>query len=358
MLVLGAIFGWFGRIAIQARRQQKIVAMIHEMGGEIGYRRPGRSEYFMGPPRGPWLLRDIFGRNAFGEVAYIHFRVDVSDADLARLVELAYLELVIAQGTKITDVGLAHLARLPNLSGLNLSETTITKAGLEQLVSARQLRELTLGGSTITDETLEGLASLQDLTTLQLFRTSISSAGLAPVGRLPKLEKLDVIDAIGVGDDAIVHLMPLRALKQLRLHATSVGDDGVRVLTAFNRIECLSLERNKITDAGFANVNTFKNLTRLRIQGISDRCLRELKELVHLKQFSVTGANITDACTDDLVRLARASHLEHLDLTLANITQSAVTALSHRIPECNIRWCDPKGGTIFRIKDGLQSSKH
>src|SRR6478752_6377544 len=68
MLVLGAFFGWFGKIAIQARRQQKIVVMIREMGGEVAYRRPGRAGFFSGPPRGPWLLGDIFGDAAFSNV--------------------------------------------------------------------------------------------------------------------------------------------------------------------------------------------------------------------------------------------------------------------------------------------------
>jgi hypothetical protein len=358
MLVLGAFFGWFGKIAIQARRQQKIVGMIHEMGGEIAYRRPGKSEFLTTPPRGPWLIRDILGRDAFGEVAYIHFRKDVSDSDLARLVELAYLELVIAHGPKITDIGLAHLAGLPKLTSLNLDQTTITKAGLKHLVSARHLRELTLGGPAITNETLEGLETLQYLTKLQLLRTSIDSAGLALVGRLTKLENLDVIDARGVDDDAIVHLLPLLALKQLGLQRTSIGDDGVRMLTALDRIERLTLWGNKITDAGFANVTSFKNLTRLELSGINDSGMAELKDLLHLKQMLVTGPNITDACIEDLVRLARASRLEHLDLTLANITQPAVTALSHRIPECEIKWCQPNGGTVFKIKDGLQSSRH
>lgn len=358
MLVLGAFFGWFGKIAIQARRQQKIVGMIGEMGGEVAYRRPGKPGFFSGPPRGPWPLRDIFGDAAFYEVEYLDFRKDVSDTDLARLVDLDHLEFVIANGPGITDVGLAHLARLPKLTGLNLNRTTITKDGLKQLAAAKQLRELTLGGPTVTNDMLAGLESLQDLTALQLFRTSISSAGLAPVGHLSKLESLDVIDASGISDDAVAHLLPLRSLKQLRLFQTKVGDDGATVLTALDGIERLSLEGNKITDAGFANLNAFKKLTRLRLGGISDSGVAELKEFPFLKQLAVTSPRISDASIEDLVRLVRSSGIEHLDLSTSNITQPSVTELSHRIPECEIRWCHPKGGTVFKIKDGLQSNRH
>lgn len=358
MLVLGAFFGWFGKIAIQARRQQKIVGMIREMGGQAAYRRPGKPGFFSGPPRAPWPLRDIFGDAAFYEVECIDFRKDVSDSDLAKVAELDHLEFVIAHGREITDVGLAHLARLPKLTGLNLSQTTITKEGVEQLSRAIQLRELTLGGPTITDETLEGLGPLQDLTTLQLFRTSVSSAGLEPVGRLSKLECLEIIDASAISDDAVVHLLPLHSLKQLRLFQTNVGDDGAKMLTALDGLERLLLEGNKITDAGFANVNGFKKLTLLRLRGISDSGVAELKEFSSLKQLAVASPRLTDACIEDLVRLVRSSGVEHLDLMGSHITQPSVTELSHRIPECDILWHHSNGGIVFRIKDGLQSDRH
>src|SRR5262245_16466802 len=191
MLVLGAFFGWFGKIAIQARRQQKIVAMIHEMGGEVAYRH-SKGTFETVPPRGPWLLRSIFGDAAFCEVEYVHFLKDASDADFARLVGLERLQYVTASGPKITDDGLAHLARLPALSSLNLIRPTITNGGLKQLAGASRLEELSLGGATVSNGTLENIDLLHELRTLQLFRTSITTLGMIQVAKLSKLQSLDV----------------------------------------------------------------------------------------------------------------------------------------------------------------------
>ena len=87
-----------------------------------------------------------------------------------------------------------HLAKLTAVSSglvdLNLGATSITDAGTATLGKMPRLRKLWLNGTGITDAGLDALQSLENLEYLNLYGTEVTDAGLRKLAGLKKLKKL------------------------------------------------------------------------------------------------------------------------------------------------------------------------
>ena len=156
-------------------------------------------------PRHPFILRrvDLGG-------------IDVTDADLAHLDGLEFVEILSVASTPVTDAGLTHLRGLTNLKvlhagGLRLTgkgfahlkhlsrlveiwanETEITDAGLAALEGRTGLIKLAVGGTKVTDAGMPHLKRCTGLTELWLNDTALTDAGLRQLKDLGSLTFLDV----------------------------------------------------------------------------------------------------------------------------------------------------------------------
>jgi hypothetical protein len=74
----------------------------------------------------------------------------VTDADLARFVELQQLRELDLWTAPITDAGLVHVGKIASLERLQLSQTPITDAGLLHLAGLTRLKQVTLVGTQVT----------------------------------------------------------------------------------------------------------------------------------------------------------------------------------------------------------------
>jgi Leucine-rich repeat (LRR) protein len=127
----------------------------------------------------------------------------VSDAGLAHLAGLPIKELDVGFSL-FTDGGFDHLVNLPRLQRLTIGGNKVTDAGLNSLRLMPQLTELDLGGVqrtdsglwsvAITDRSLDIISSLKNLEVLSLRGGKFTGAGLAKLGSLPKLLRLNVQD--------------------------------------------------------------------------------------------------------------------------------------------------------------------
>ncbi|HEU4753233.1 MAG TPA: hypothetical protein VFU47_08990 [Armatimonadota bacterium] len=114
---------------------------------------------------------------------------NATDADLAQLSQLKQLRILyLGYGTKITDAGLARVGALTWLEELYLPESSITDAGLAHLRTLKNLRKLGLNFCKgITDRGLAHLAGLTKLQSLSLDGTQATEAGVKQLQRaLPK----------------------------------------------------------------------------------------------------------------------------------------------------------------------------
>ena len=187
----------------------------------------------------------------------------VSTVGLERLAELTQLEELALGGNKISGAGLPVLSVLPNLRKLTLGGTqrrnsgywavSLTDVDLELVGSLTQLEWLDLSGSlrsplnAISDLGVSKLAGLRELQVLDLSQTRVSSVGLEPLAKLPKLERLSLWRAERIDDDAAPLLALMKALEVLDLSETKVTDRTLRELTSLENLRRLYLSGTAVT---------------------------------------------------------------------------------------------------------------
>ena len=179
--IAAAVLGvWISR----AQRQQRIVAAIRELGGEVGYDFEFDSQLnWLGTahePSGPGGLCKILGVDCvdyYADVVFVRMGRTTTDAGLVHLATLRNLQGVYLWGPQITDTGLANLSGLSNLKDLYLSGTQITDAGLVHLATLNKLQDLELAETPITDAGLVHLSGLKDLEYLDVRETKVTDMG-------------------------------------------------------------------------------------------------------------------------------------------------------------------------------------
>jgi hypothetical protein len=77
-----------------------------------------------------------------------------------------------------------------------------------------------------------------------------SDAELAHIGRLTRLEFLDLSDAPAVTEAGLAHLAGLTHLGELRLNRTPVTDAGLTRLKGLSQLRNLNVRGTKVTDSG------------------------------------------------------------------------------------------------------------
>jgi hypothetical protein len=184
VMVLVAIGGkWFAVKRQQVERQRAAVNAIDQIGGYIGYdyqfdasRRPIRNAV----PPGPVWVRDLLGDDFFAQAEYLvlYDCRTVTDAELARLVDLPQLRVLHLNRTQFTGAGLEHLRELTQLKELSFHGVKVTDAELEHLKCLTQLEELSLDDTKVTDIGLEHLQSLTCLKSLNLGNAKVTDVGV------------------------------------------------------------------------------------------------------------------------------------------------------------------------------------
>jgi hypothetical protein len=193
-------------------------------------------------------------------------RTQVTDASLTSLKGLTGLRELTLVRTPVTDAGVAHLQGLTDLRLLNLTGTKVTDRGLAELKKLTKLRTLSVGRTEITDKGLVHLRALPDLRILDLRATGCAGAGLAELARLKKLQVL-ILDGTGVKDADLSRLKGLTDLRDLHLGGTQVTDAGLGHVKSFTKLMFLTLDNTAVTDAGLVHLEGLKNLRTLSLHG-------------------------------------------------------------------------------------------
>jgi hypothetical protein len=213
---------WLGLTMKRIRDQERAVARILELGGDVGYDyqwdykyRPRFETWSINSnsqPPGPQWLRRLFGPQWNVDVLtvgiYRSTAVPATDRDLELLRNLPHVRAMDMNGSEvITDAGLRHVGRLTNLTDLRILEC----AG-------------------ITDEGLAHLSGLKRLNHLLLQKCNMDGSGLRYLAHLP-IEKLQ-LEFTPVTDAALEHVARFTRLTELSLQYTNVTNEGVARLKA------------------------------------------------------------------------------------------------------------------------------
>lgn len=206
---------WMTGSWLQARRQQRVAALIEELGGQVTWGGDGVG----------------FSRLTAG-----------------------YIQRVNLNGTNATDEDLAQLEYLPELTTLTADGARITGRGLAHLQGLNKLVQLDLSRTQVTDDGLRHVGALPGLKILNLQATQITEAGVAHLRDLTSLEQLD-LSYTQISDAALVHLASMHGLNRLELDHTRITDEGLRQLGTMTRPDAaLDLSGTQVTGAGLAEL--------------------------------------------------------------------------------------------------------
>ena len=224
VLVLGLVLGW---IVHRARVQREVVAAVRRAGGRVQYDYEWKDLRSIpnGQPRWPRWLVERLGVDYFADVTGVGFHGTGADEVASQVARLGRVEAVVFNGSDLTDEGLARLEG----SGLRMvylaAAKEITDAGLIHLGRMPRLERVDLFDASIGDAGLEHLGRVRHLRWLHLGQTKVTDAGMEHVGRM-------------------------RGLATLHLFGTKVGDLGAARLKALGRLKTLSLDRTAVSDPG------------------------------------------------------------------------------------------------------------
>lgn len=285
-------------------------------------------------------------------------RTPISDAQLAYLVSLAFLEKLSLDTTQIGDVGAQWMAKLTNLQELNLSNTLISDKTVTELkglakltrlilnntpvqgtgmasLGALSLSTLELAGATVNSQGLREIAKLTSLHSLRLSSTDIDDKGLAHLASLTELEHLD-LSATDIGDAGVIHLKPLVNLMDLRLSYTRITNKGLEDLAGLRKLKRLEFARTRVSDDGAAALAKITALKHLNLDytTVSDKGLAILQHsLPQLTELRMDSSGLTDASVEILGAMPQ---LRILNLYHTLVTEKGFENLKKMLPQCRI----------------------
>ena len=301
---------------------------------------------------------DLAGLSSCRELRWLDLSGSYSIQSLAFLGSLPALRVLSLSGAGFEAAELVHMAGAVGLRQLDLSGTNVRDADLAALATLQGLEVLDLGTTEVRGEGLVGLANAGvPLRALSLKSNVFGERSLAAVGRLSRLESLDLSHARG--ELRLAPLAELEVLERLNLCCTvGVDDDALEVLAGARfaaRLVGLDLTGARISQRGISAVtSTMTRLHDLNLKGCSwlpAASLAGLSALGRLETLDVSGTKIDGRALGaiatslrslseldlsncsalgarDLLALTDLSSLERLDLSTTRVDDAVLVALS------------------------------
>ena len=288
----------------------------------------------------------------------------LTDEQLAELVEFENLELLALNGLGLTDSSLTQLAKLTKLRMLDLSENPeLADAG--KLSTLSRLELLSLDATGVDDGVLAALEELENLRWLSLADTRLSDGGLRVLQRFRRLESLN-LSGTQIGEASVDSIVRLPRLKRLSVSGTAVTDEWLAALAQSSSTSLLSslpdaaesiaeegrkgladlAEKvgasrlksipvvGKIAEAGLELLESGQlQMLDLERTQITDAGLESLKLLTGLTWLNLDDTAITDVAVDALSEL---NQLESLGLIGTTLSDGAVDRLQEALPRCEV----------------------
>lgn len=174
----------------------------------------------------PNLLKQV----ADGAVVGIHINdVEAVDATMEQLSHFKRLRRLAIRQVEVTDAGLKCLKSLTNLEVLIVVRSLVRGTTVFEL-PLKKLLLLDLSYQELDHSGLQKITRFAGLTELKLSNTLISDDDLKAIGKLSKLERLDLTGNKHVTDRGLQYLKGLKYLTHLDIRRTSVTTQGLRQL--------------------------------------------------------------------------------------------------------------------------------
>ena len=193
------------------------------------------------------------------------------------------------------------------------------------------------GGPRFTNDVYSGVGSLRKLETLITYPGTVTDVGMAHLGRLRGLRKLQVTTR-RASAASVANLAGMTRLGTLRLYGIPVADDDLAVLAGMAELRELQLDSPRITDNGLAqHIARRSSLETLGLHSrlITDAGLAPLRGLTRLRVLDLSGTLVTDAGLTHLIGLR---DLDTLTLRKTRVTAAGLEDLLKARPGIRVIW--------------------
>jgi Leucine-rich repeat (LRR) protein len=291
----------------------------------------------------------------------------VTDPGLAHLAGMKDMEQLRLTRTHVHDAGLVHLEAMKKLRELYLDGTGVTDAGLMQLLSLPlpPLQVLDLSGSRVSATGAAAVKGILAGARVEWWEPNrraaeavLAAGGSVHVRAMPRGSDVLVKTAAalpadyfrltraslqGLGKPSHEVLVPLANLTdpefddldEVDLTASAVSDVD---LESLGSLTCrrLVLNRCPVAGPGLVHLKKLARMTDLSVEcpSLSFLGVRYAGELKQLERLSLAGSGATDASLKNLHDLVR---LREIDLTGTKVTAEGVTSLRKVLPMCDVK---------------------
>ncbi|WP_254506942.1 hypothetical protein [Anatilimnocola floriformis] len=166
----------------------------------------------------------------------------------------------------------------------------------------------------IGDEELQQLAGLDSLRELLLDKGTMTSAGLAPLAKLPKLEHVRIRGA-RIDDEGFRALCAIPSLKRINLPQADLTNDGLSAIAQTKQLESLRFGSPRVTDDGVKHISELETIRWLHFIDLPlrDESLRTIgTHFPHLESLYIDGGKFSDAAWDEFFKAKPGLHV-HVD---------------------------------------------
>jgi beta-lactamase regulating signal transducer with metallopeptidase domain/Leucine-rich repeat (LRR) protein len=268
----------------------------------------------------------------------------LSDENLVELSGLTNLKSLLILSAEITDVGIAALSRMKRLETLSLMECPALEiSGLKALAELQSLRSLDLDWA-VTAGGLASIGRLGSLEKLEFETADLKPADFEPLTGLTHLQDLSVEwkrnsygheirprqdrhSEVSLGDGIARVAGKMPSLRTLSM-AVTIDNEGLESLTAADQLESLILEMAEVDARSLELASRLPALQKFVVLGeekLSDEALGHLEKATRLVRLRLPATGITDA---GLVHLTGLTAIENLELPGSSITNSGLATLA------------------------------
>jgi Leucine-rich repeat (LRR) protein len=175
-----------------------------------------------------------------------------------------------------------------------------------------KLKEFDIFRTRAGNEALAALSGATEMSKMKLRDCGVTTKGIVEhIGKFPNLTALDLSETT-TKDAALVEIGKLLKLEDLNLWHTRVSDSGLSSLTS-SKIKRLNLDDTNIGDGAIESLSKIETL-----------------EFLHIGKTAVTDEKIGE--------LAKLKNLKELILTNTTLSKKAVADLQEKLPKTNIKY--------------------
>lgn len=222
---------------------------------------------------------------------------------------------------EMTDVLALELSKLDSLVKLMLGPSSMSIDGWKSLGKLSKLQQLDLRATGLGNEEFIALASaMPALRAVRLngktLGTSVDEDGLKALANCQGLKVL-ALDHLWVGGAALQRLSGNKDLSELYLAGTLADDDALKVIAGFPKLKKLRLAQTSVSGVGLSHIASLgiQDLDISECSQLTDEAMEAVAQMTSLTRLNLWRDAITDEGVKQLVGLTKMQWL-NLDNTL------------------------------------------